>query len=211
MNAPPRALAGVAVPPAVLTRLEALEALVRKWTVRINLVAPSTTAELWTRHIADSAQLWPLAPPEARTWVDLGSGGGFPGLVIAALAAGTGRPAVTLIESDGRKCAFLREAARAMEVDVTVLDQRAELAPPQGADVVSARALSPLPALLPLVARHLAPGGTALLPKGRGWAAELEAARAAGWRFALDSRPSATDPEARLLRLTDLESARTDA
>ncbi|EPX84438.1 putative S-adenosylmethionine-dependent methyltransferase involved in bacterial cell division [Rubellimicrobium thermophilum DSM 16684] len=102
MNAPPRALAGVAVPPAVLARLETLEALVRKWTVRINLVAPSTAAELWTRHIADSAQLWPLAPPEARTWVDLGSGGGFPGLVIAALAAGTGRPAVTLIESDGR-------------------------------------------------------------------------------------------------------------
>jgi 16S rRNA (guanine527-N7)-methyltransferase len=204
-----RPLAGVAASPQTRARLEALEALARKWTARINLVAPSTAGDLWTRHIADSAQLWPLAPPGARAWADLGSGGGFPGLVVAALAAEAEGPAVTLIESDGRKCAFLREAARVMGLAVTVLNARAEAAAPQGASVVSARALSPLPALLPLVARHLAPGGTALLPKGRAWEAEVEAARAAGWRFALDSRPSATDPAARLLRLTDLEPART--
>lgn len=188
------------VPRETSARLDTFAGLLGKWNARINLVAPSTLADLDARHVADSAQLWPLRPPGARTWVDLGAGGGFPGLVMAAL----GDVAVTLIESDGRKCAFLREAARAMGLAVTVLDARAEAAPPQGADVVSARALAPLPALLPLVARHLAPGGTALLHKGRGWAAEVAAARAAGWAFALDARPSVTDPEARVLVVTDL-------
>jgi 16S rRNA (guanine527-N7)-methyltransferase len=183
-------------------RLDALAGLLGKWNPRINLVAPSTLADLDARHVADSAQLWPLRPPGARTWADLGSGGGFPGLVVAAM----GEVAVTLIESDGRKCAFLREAARAMGLGVTVLDQRAEAAPPQGADVVSARALAPLPALLPLVARHVAPGGTALLMKGRGWAEEVEAARAE-WRFDLDARPSVTDPNARILVVTGLARA----
>ena len=201
---PTRDLGAVPASPETLARLEAFEALARKWTARINLVAPSTVPDLWTRHIADSAQLWPLAPPGAATWADLGSGAGFPGLVVAALAAERGGPAVTLIESDGRKAAFLREAARAMGLAVTILDRRAETAPPQGAEVVSARALAPLPALLPLVARHLAPGGAALLPKGRGWEAEVEEARAAGWRFGLDGAPSATDPAACILRLTDL-------
>lgn len=199
-----RELPGLDLPRATLERLEALEALVRRWTARINLVAPSTLPELWTRHIADSAQLWPLAPPGAAAWADLGSGGGFPGLVIAALAADRGSPRVALIESDGRKCAFLRSAARELSLPATVLDRRAEAAPPQAAAVVSARALAPLPALLPLVARHLAPGGTALLPKGRGHAAELDAARAAGWRFAVEALPSATDPSARILRLRNL-------
>ncbi len=200
---PTRDLAGLELPAATLQRLEALEALVRRWTARINLVAPSTLPDLWTRHILDSAQLWPLAP-KAATWADLGSGGGFPGLVIAALAADTGTPHVTLIESDGRKCAFLRTAARELALPVTVLDQRAEAAPPQAAPVVSARALAPLPTLLPLVARHLAPDGVALLPKGRDSQSELDAARAKGWRFTAEALPSATDPQARILRLKDL-------
>ena len=199
-----RDLPGLDASPATLERLEAYEALARRWTERINLVAPSTVPDLWTRHIADSAQLWPLAPSGARTWADHGSGGGFPGLVIAILAAKAGAPQVTLIESDQRKCAFLRTAARELGLKPTILDQRAEAAPPQAADVVSARALAPLPALLPLVVRHLAPGGTALLPKGRDHAAELEAARAQGWTFAAEALPSATDPSARILRLTDL-------
>ncbi|TNC74298.1 16S rRNA (guanine(527)-N(7))-methyltransferase RsmG [Rubellimicrobium roseum] len=201
---PTRDLAGLNLSPTARARLEAFEALARRWTGKINLVAPSTVPDLWTRHILDSAQLWPLAPPEAQTWADLGSGGGFPGIVVAILAAEAGTPKVTLIESDQRKCAFLRTAARELGVPVTVLDQRAESAPPQATSVVSARALAPLATLLPLVARHLAPGGTALLPKGRDHAAEIEAARAKGWRFAVEALPSATDPEARLLRLTDL-------
>lgn len=199
-----RDLPGLDVSPGTLERLEAFEALARRWTERINLVAPSTVPDLWTRHIADSAQLWPLAPKGARTWADLGSGGGFPGLVIAILAAETGTPHVTLIESDQRKCAFLRTAARELGLKATILDQRAEAAPPQGAAVVSARALAPLPALLPLVARHLAPGGTALLPKGRDFATELDAARAKGWTFQADALESRTDPAARILRLKEL-------
>ncbi len=199
-----RDLPGLDLPPATLERLGAFEALARRWTEKINLVAVSTVPDLWTRHIADSAQLWPLAPAGAKTWADLGSGGGFPGLVIAILAAEAGAPQVTLIESDQRKCAFLRTAARELGIKPTIHDQRAEAAPPQQADVISARALSPLPTLLPLVARHLAPGGTALLPKGRDHAAELDAARATGWIFTAEALPSATDPFAHILRLTDL-------
>lgn len=196
-------LAGLDLSPEALDRLRALEALVARWTARINLVAPSTLPDLWTRHILDSAQLWPLAP-SAKTWADLGSGGGFPGLVIAALAADTGAPRVTLIESDARKCAFLRTAIRELALPATVLHQRAEAAPLQSASVVSARALAPLPTLLPLAARHLAPGGLALLAKGKGWQAEIDAARAQGWRFDVEAIPSATDPSGRILRVADI-------
>jgi 16S rRNA (guanine527-N7)-methyltransferase len=199
-----RDLPGLDVSPGTLERLEAFEALAGRWTEKINLIAPSTVPDLWNRHIADSAQLWPLRPEGTRTWADLGSGGGFPGLVIAILAAEAGAPQVTLIESDQRKCAFLRTAARELGIKPTILDQRAEAAPPQSAAVVSARALAPLPTLLPLVTRHLAPGGTALLLKGRDHAAELDAARAAGWTFTAEALPSATDPAARILRLRDL-------
>jgi 16S rRNA (guanine527-N7)-methyltransferase len=199
-----RELPGLDLPPSALARLEALESLVRRWTERINLVSPSTVPDLWTRHIADSAQLWPLAPAGRATWADLGSGGGFPGLVIACLAAETGAPRMTLMESDQRKCAFLRTAARELTLPVSVLDARAEAAPPQDAAVVSARALAPLPALLPLVARHLAPDGVALLPKGRDWQAELDAARAVGWRFRHEALPSRTDPSGRVLRVAEI-------
>jgi len=198
-----RDLPGLDLPADTLARLETFEALARRWTEKINLVAPSTVPDLWTRHIADSAQLWPLAPAGAATWADLGSGGGFPGIVIAILAGDTG-PKITLVESDGRKCAFLRTAARELGLVVTILDQRAESAPAQAAAVVSARALAPLTNLLPFVARHLAPNGTALLPKGRDFAAEIDAARASGWSFDVEAIPSVTDPAARVLRLTSL-------
>jgi 16S rRNA (guanine527-N7)-methyltransferase len=188
--------------PTAAERLHRLAALVARWNPRINLVAPGTLSDLATRHVGDSAQLLPLAPEGARHWADLGAGGGFPGLVVAALAADS-RPGlrVTLVESDARKAVFLRQAAREMGLDVAVCDARAETLAPLGADVVSARALAPLPRLLPLVARHLAPGGIALLMKGQGWEAEVEAARAQGWRFAHQALPSATDPAARILRL----------
>nr|WP_208103524.1 16S rRNA (guanine(527)-N(7))-methyltransferase RsmG [Rubellimicrobium sp. CFH 75288] len=199
-----RDLPGLEASPAALERLAALEGLVRRWTARINLVAPSTLPDLWTRHIVDSAQLWPLAPPGAGLWADLGAGGGFPGLVVAALAAERGAPRVALVEADARKCAFLREAVRQLSLPAVVHHARAETLPPLGADVVSARALAPLPALLPLVARHLATDGVALLPKGRAWQEEEGAAREAGWRFAAEALPSATDASARILRLREI-------
>lgn len=194
--------AAATIPPEAEARLRAFAALAARWTARINLVAPSTVPRLWERHVLDSAQLLPLAPEGARTWADLGAGGGFPGMVVAVL--GGDALQVTLVESDARKCAFLRTAVRELGLAVAIVDRRAEEAEPLGADVVSARALAPLSRLLPLAARHLAPGGTAILPKGRDWAAEVEVAEAAGWRFALDPRPSATDSDTRLLVVTNL-------
>lgn len=182
-----------------LGRLERLDALLVKWNPAINLVARSTLGQAWDRHILDSAQLFMLAPPTARRWVDMGSGGGFPGLVIACLAADL-RPdlAVTLIESDQRKATFLREAARDLGLTPDILVQRIETAKPQRADVLSARALAALPALLGFAQRHLAPDGTALFPKGASWREEVEQARK-DWHFTLEPHPSATDPQGAIL------------
>jgi 16S rRNA (guanine527-N7)-methyltransferase len=165
-----------------------------KWNRRINLVGRRTMPEVWQRHIADSLQLLPLASAQVRRWADLGSGAGFPGVVIAIVAAEQ-RPGlqVSLIESDVRKAAFLVAALRETGVQATVIAERAESVPPQLADVVSARALAPLAALIPLVARHLGPDGVALLPKGAGVEAELAEALAS-WRFEVQKHPSATDP-----------------
>jgi 16S rRNA (guanine527-N7)-methyltransferase len=185
---------------AGLASLRGYAAALARWNPTINLVAPATLPEVWTRHIIDSAQLFPLAPASARHWADLGSGGGLPGIVVAILARGTGLR-VTLVESDRRKAAFLRAQIVEHALDATVLTDRADALPPRGADVVSARALAPLERLLPMVARHLAPDGIALLPKGRGWATELERAAPAGV-FHVEHFASATDPDARILRLT---------
>lgn len=181
--------------------LQAFAAMVEKWTPRINLVSNASLKNLWERHVVDSAQLYPLAPQSFRTWVDIGSGGGFPGIVMATLAKATQPEAhFTLIESDQRKASFLRTAARELALPVTVLAERIEEAEPQLADVVSARALSPLSALLPLIARHMKPSGVALLHKGRQFQEEIADARQS-WCFDLDGHPSMTDPDARLLRV----------
>ena len=192
---------GLDVSRETIERLEAVEALVRKWTQRINLIAPATVPDLWNRHIRDSAQLLPLAPSDFRIWADLGSGGGFPGLVIAShLLCNPSGPRVVLVESDQRKAAFLRSAIRELDLPAEVHVTRAESEPPLEADVVSARALAPLTGLLGLASRHLAPGGSAIFPKGRDHAAEITAARA-HWHFDLVESRSITDPEAAILRI----------
>jgi len=159
------------IPEDTLARLTTLVERLATWTQRINLVGPSTVPEAWSRHVLDSAALMPLIPPGAQRLADLGSGAGFPGLVLAILGA----PDVQLVESDQRKAAFLREAARVTETRVTIHAHRIEVLDPLAADVVCARALAPLPDLLPLVARHLTPDGVALLPKGRTASDELTA------------------------------------
>lgn len=190
-------------------RLVALEALLGRWNAHINLVAPGTLKDFWSRHALDSAQLLDLAPQSAGTWADLGSGGGFPGLVVAILALSE-RPGmrVTLVESDQRKAAFLMTAAREIvpEARVEVLAQRAETVAPLGADVVSARALAPLDQLLPLASRHLGPNGVALFPKGARWQGEVQAALA-NWRFTLQNHPSQTDPAAVVLAVRGISRA----
>jgi len=183
-----------------LARLEIYADLLQDWNRRINLVAPRSLPDLWRRHMLDSAQLWPLLPPapadRPRRLVDLGSGAGFPGLVLAILGAGE----VHLIDSDQRKAAFLREAARATATPVTVHAARLAAVPALRADVVTARALAPLPRLLELAAPFLGPDAVALFPKGRGVAEELTAA-AKAWKIALTQYPSRTDPGGTILYL----------
>lgn len=190
-----------------LDQLEVFAGLLTRWNRQINLVSPATIPDLWSRHILDSAQLFVHAPHHAKHWLDLGSGGGLPGLVCAILAK-TDRPhcRFTLIESDKRKAAFLTTAVRELALNVVVLSKRAETAVPQQADIVSARALAPLSQLLPLVARHLRAGGIALLPKGKTHEQELAAARAE-WHFDVTSIVSQTDDLARLLIIKDMSRA----
>ncbi|KQO43242.1 16S rRNA (guanine(527)-N(7))-methyltransferase RsmG [Methylobacterium sp. Leaf85] len=176
----------------------------RRWQNVKNLVGPATLAEVWTRHIADALQLLDLAPT-ATTWLDLGSGAGIPGLILAI--AGRERPGfqVDLIESNARKCAFLTEAARLMKAPARVRNLRIEdaVADHVGIDVVCARALAPLHQLLDWTEPLLTTGTTALFPKGRDAQAELTAA-AQRWRFVYDLVTSRTESEARIVRVTAL-------
>ncbi|MEQ8901067.1 MAG: 16S rRNA (guanine(527)-N(7))-methyltransferase RsmG [Roseovarius sp.] len=164
-------------------RLNTYATLLKKWNPRINLVARSTIDSLWARHFVDSAQVYSLAPSSVTHWVDLGSGGGFPGLIAAIL--GTERAngfRTTLIESDARKSAFLRSVIRETAINATVITERIETAPRQNADILSARALADLSTLLSFAERHMAPEGRALLPKGENWRRELPEAQSK-WQF----------------------------
>lgn len=185
-------------------RLDALMYMLARWSGAINLVAPASLPYSWTRHVLDSAQLLDLAPDGARTWLDIGAGGGFPGLVIAALAAER-RPdlAVTLMESDSRKCAFLLAAAQTMGVSISVERRRIEVGPPVPSDIVSARAVAPLPALLDLAERHIARGGMAIFPKGVAVEDELLVASQL-WRYRIQRSPSVTDAGATILVMGDI-------
>lgn len=186
-------------------RLDAFVAALDRWQAKTNLVAPTTLDVVWTRHIADSAQLVALAPANCDAWVDLGAGGGFPGLVVAAMLEG--RTRVHLVESNGKKAAFLREAARAMGVTATVHAERAEAAiEGLSAAVVSARALAALPDLLAIAAPLLKTGATGLFPKGREAVAELTEARKS-WKFEASLHESRTDPDARIVRVNRFDGA----
>ncbi|MGL4240472.1 MAG: 16S rRNA (guanine(527)-N(7))-methyltransferase RsmG [Beijerinckiaceae bacterium] len=183
-------------------RLDVIVAQLRKWQPRINLVAPSTMAAIEDRHVADSLQLIELAP-DARSWIDLGSGGGFPGLVVGAVLAGRQDGRVWLLESNAKKCAFLRETARLAELPVEVICDRIEhRLPGLGArfDVVSARALAPLDKLLDLAEPVLATGAIGLFPKGEDVDDEINAALRA-WHMEHDLIQSLTERKARIVRV----------
>jgi 16S rRNA (guanine527-N7)-methyltransferase len=182
-----------------LEHLEAYAALLQQWSARLNLVGRSTLADLWRRHILDSAQLYPLLPPGARSLVDLGSGAGLPGLVLAILGA----RGVELIEADSRKCAFLAEASRVAGAAVTIHRQRIEDLPPHAVDVVTARALSPLDRLLPLAARFFARDTVCLFLKGERAAQELTLARKA-WTMTAVRHRSRSDPRGVILELQQI-------
>lgn len=174
--------------------------LILRWNGRINLVAERDATAIRHRHIADSWQLLSLLPPGETPIADLGSGGGFPGLV---LAIGASRP-IHLVEADRRKAAFLVEAAGRLRLaHVHVHACRVEEAPLPPLASVTARALAPLRDLLALAMPHLLPSATAIFPKGRSAEAELAAARTA-WSFHVERFASQTDPEATILRLSDI-------
>lgn len=178
--------------------------LLKKWNPKINLVSSESLQDAWNRHILDSAQLIRFAPATTETWADLGSGGGFPGLVTAILRIETDHPTQTiLVESDQRKAAFMRTVIRATEVSAKVETQRIEILTPQNAQVISARALAPLSKLLTYVHRHLAPGGTALLLKGQNWQEELRAAQES-WTFGFSAHKSVTNDDAVILEIGGL-------
>lgn len=181
-------------------RLQVFEAVIRKWNPSINLVSRNSMAELWERHIVDSVQVFRATEPKGH-WVDLGSGGGFPGLIISILAHEEAPDLnVTLVESDQRKSAFLRNAARECGVKCKVISKRIEQAEPQNADILSARALADLSLLLEFADRHLSPGGVALFPKGVSWKKELEQARNK-WSFDAEAITSLTEPDAAILKI----------
>ncbi len=200
-------IAGLDVSRETWDGLLCLEGMVRQWNPAINLVSRSSLTDLWGRHIHDSAQLFQFCPALAQSWVDVGSGGGFPGLVVSILAREL-RPdlRVTLVESDLRKATFLRQAVRTLHLSADVQSQRIEAIPGLQADVLSARALAPLEALLAIAERHLKPGGLAIFPKGERHAEEIAEARRA-WDMDIEAHPSQSQPDAAILIIKRFERA----
>lgn len=191
--------ARLALDDATLARLDAYAELLTKWQRTLNLVGPKTLPDLWQRHVLDSGQLHAHLPPGAGTLVDMGSGAGFPGLVLAIM----GGPAVTLIEADQRKAAFLREAARVTEAPVEVRAERLERTAKVPVDVVTARALAPLVDLLAWSDGFVAPTTTCLFLKGAAVEGELTDA-AAGWMMTVTRHASLSHAEGVVLELTDV-------
>ena len=180
-------------------RLRKFVDLLLRWNRTINLISRRDEALVWDRHIADALALLPLLPPEFVRAIDLGSGAGLPGLV---MAIATGKP-FDLVDADHRKAAFLREAARESGAPVTIHAARIEMLDLPPAPVITARALAPLPTLLGWAAPLLAPGGVCLFPKGRLTADELTAA-SAQWHMRVERFASPTDPDATILRISEI-------
>ena len=187
-----------------IAQLKEFVQLLEKWNPSINLVSRNSVPEIWQRHVLDSAQMFDLIPAAAQNLVDLGSGAGFPGLVLAIMAQDK-LPGLktTLVESDQRKATFLAEAARQLSLPVTVKAERIEALVPQCGDVVTVRALAPLSHLCGHIHRHMHPKGLAIVAKGAQVETEIEAAQR-HWSFGLVRRASRSDPGATLLVLTDL-------
>ena len=190
----------MAVSRETLERLEQFVALLNKWQRRINLVAASTLAEIWRRHILDSAQLVLHFPARVGVLTDLGSGAGFPGMILAIL-----RSCEThLVEADQRKCAFLHEAARICAPGVQIHEGRAEALAPWPSDIVTARAVAPLETLIGLATPFLRPNhGACLFLKGAGAERELTAAHKR-WNMAIESHASLSNPEGVVLKISHI-------
>ena len=184
-------------------RLIAFEAIFRRWSERINLIAPSTTADFWHRHVVDSAQLLKIAP-SADIWLDLGSGGGFPGAIVAILLHERDGTSVQLVEANHKKSAFLRTALAELGVRAEIVTARIEgAAGIRQPEIVTARALAPLDVLLRLSAPWLGAGARGLFHKGRDYRGEIETAGDA-WQFDLVRHDSIVERESVILEISSL-------
>ena len=188
-----------------LARLKAFVGLLTDWNARHNLVSKTSLDEVWQRHVLDSAQLAPLIPPEAKTLADLGSGAGFPGMILAVLLQG--RVAVTLFEATRKKADFLRVAAERLGVAVAVRNERIEEAARAVFDVLTARACAPLPELLEYAQHFAGPKTVCLFLKGQNVGVELTEARKS-WRMKVREHPSVTHPFGFVLEIRELGHGR---
>jgi 16S rRNA (guanine527-N7)-methyltransferase len=194
------------VPRETIHRLICYADLLTEWQGRQNLVSAKTLHHMWDRHFADSAQLLRLAP-DAKLWLDLGSGAGFPGLVIAILQANHASFRMHLVESTAKKCAFLSEVARATEAPVEIhcmrIEELGQNATSLKPEIISARAVAPLPRLLELAAPWFGPGVKGLFLKGRDAKQEIEAAKRR-WSFGCHLHPSLTAEDSTIIEISDL-------
>jgi 16S rRNA (guanine527-N7)-methyltransferase len=182
--------------------LRQLSAELLRWNAKINLIGPATERDVWNRHILDSAQLLALKP-SALHWLDLGSGGGFPGLVVAAMLKQRVDGHVDLVESNRKKAGFLQTMTGTLALPAHVHAKRIEDVAVDRVEVVTARALAPLPLLLTLAQPWLSTGATGLFHKGRDYAQEIEES-ARSWSFDLLEHRSAVDPASVILQITNL-------
>ncbi|MGH1330094.1 MAG: 16S rRNA (guanine(527)-N(7))-methyltransferase RsmG [Paracoccaceae bacterium] len=198
-------LATLNVSRETIERLDTYAELVEKWNPAINLVSKGSLKDLWARHFRDSAQIFKLSKIERGVWADFGSGGGFPGLVIAILAAELApNVSIVCVESDVRKATFLRTVIRETGIAAKVMSERIEALLPLGAEIISARALASLDDLIGYAAPHLAKTGRCLFLKGATF--EKERAEALeNWRFSCEDYSSETDSEAVILKIGAIE------
>ena len=192
------------VPRETPERLERVLACLDGWRQKINLIGPSEWDLVWHRHVLDSLQLVPILP-KGRV-LDLGSGAGFPGLVIAATRSNQEEDTVTMVESVSKKCAFLSAAIAEARLNARVLNQRVESVSPFPVTSVTARAFAPLPKLLTFAQPWLGTGAIGVFPKGKTWQEELTEAKKT-WTFALETIPSHTSDDAVILRISELQRA----
>lgn len=171
---------------------------IEKWNKTINLVSKSSVDQIWQRHLLDSAQIYRFGAPTG-VWLDIGSGGGLPGVVMSIMGAD-----VVLVESDQRKSTFLRETARVLGLKLRVVNDRVESISPMGAKTLSARAVAPLTTLLDYAKYHLDDSGVAVFSKGKSAAEEINEARKS-WRFDCEINESLTDPLASILVIKDIQ------
>lgn len=195
---------GLDVSRETLARLGEFSDLVKKWTKTVNLIAPGTVDDIWIRHIFDSAQVFPHIENQVAHVLDIGSGGGFPGVVLAVLAQELAPDMrFTFVESDQRKAVFLRQSVRSFSLPAVVEAKRIEALETLSADVVTARAFTALDRLVDLSLQHLKPDGMALFLKGKTAESELVTARDR-FNFTVDQVPSKTSDESFLLKLKDM-------